>query len=132
ATVLAGYMGGLALGAAAVGRVLGRVRRPVLVYGLLELGIGLSALAVPAAIHGSQTLAVALFGGRPEPATAQGLALTLFYLASSFAILLVPTAFMGATLPLLARFAIRAEDEVASRVGGLYAVNTFGAVLGTL
>ena len=47
ATVLAAYMGGLSLGAAIAARFMHRIRRPVLVYGLLELGIAASALAVP-------------------------------------------------------------------------------------
>src|SRR5688572_14647951 len=46
ATVLAAYMGGLALGAALVDRLLPRIARPVLTYAALELGIGLSAVAL--------------------------------------------------------------------------------------
>ena len=46
--------------------------------------------------------------------------------------LLPATAFMGATLPLLARYAVRTEAEIGSRVGVLYAVNTAGAIAGTL
>ena len=38
-TVLVAYMGGLALGAAVIGRRIDRLRRPVFVYGLLELVI---------------------------------------------------------------------------------------------
>ena len=47
AAVLAAYMGGLALGAGIAGRLMPRMRRPVLIYGLLELGIAIFALAVP-------------------------------------------------------------------------------------
>ena len=50
ATVLAAYMGGLALGALLAERFLPRVTRPVLTYALVELGIAASAVfAVPAA-----------------------------------------------------------------------------------
>jgi len=59
-------------------------------------------------------------------------AATLFQLGAAFAVLLPPTAFMGATLPLLARHAVRSEAEIGSRVGVLYAVNTAGAIAGTL
>ena len=45
---------------------------------------------------------------------------------------MVPTAFMGATLPLLAMHAVRREAEIGARVGSLYALNTAGAVCGTL
>ena len=59
-------------------------------------------------------------------------AATLFQLGAAFAVLLPPTVFMGATLPLLARHAVRSEAEIGSRVGVLYAVNTAGAIAGTL
>ena len=61
-------MAGLASGAALAARFAHRVRRPVLAYGLLELGIGLAALAVPLAIRASRALYVALFGGQAGPA----------------------------------------------------------------
>src|SRR5690349_22430355 len=49
ATVLAAYMGGLALGATLAERYLTRILRPVLTYGLLEIGIAVSAIfLVPA------------------------------------------------------------------------------------
>jgi spermidine synthase len=47
-------------------------------------------------------------------------------------VLCVPTALMGATLPLLARHAVRGDRELLPRVALLYAANTGGAVLGAL
>jgi len=130
-SVLAAYMGGLAAGAGIAARVAPRVRRPVLVYGLLELGIAASALAVPSAIRAATALHTLVFGGRPAPPEAGQLAGALFYLLCSFAILLVPTGLMGATLPLLTRHAVRRDDEIGRRIGLLYATNTAGAVFGT-
>src|SRR5512132_3066456 len=46
-TVLAAFMGGLALGSALAGRLASRIKRPFRAYGLLELGIAVYALAVP-------------------------------------------------------------------------------------
>lgn len=132
ATVLAAYMGGLAGGAAIAGRFAERVRRPVLTYGLLELGIAASALAVPTAVGLSTDLYVALFGGANSPPAAGGGLQAVYYLLSSFLILFVPTGLMGATLPMLARHAVREEHEIGARIGLLYATNTAGAVLGTL
>jgi spermidine synthase len=132
ATVLAAYMGGLAAGAAVAGRLIRRIRRPLLAYGLLELGIALAALAVPFAIQGSRILYVLAFGSRGSPPGEGGLPSALFFLASSFAILLVPTALMGATLPLLARHAVREDAEIGARIGALYASNTLGAVFGVV
>src|SRR5262249_21779009 len=45
--VLAAFMGGLALGGWLCGRLADRTPRPLRCYGLLEVGIGLSALLVP-------------------------------------------------------------------------------------
>ncbi|HVH06908.1 MAG TPA: fused MFS/spermidine synthase [Myxococcota bacterium] len=132
ATVLAAYMGGLAGGAWLAGRLVHRVTRPVLVYGVLEACIALAAIAVPFAIRGATLLYVSLFGGRADLPPSSGTAYAVYFLASSFLILLVPTALMGATLPLLARHAVHTRSQIGSRIGSLYAANTVGAVAGTL
>ncbi len=129
ATVLAAYMGGLAFGAWLGARVAPRVTRPLLAYAVLEVAIGAAALLVPVAVRGVTAVAVRVFGGDALPPTA-GAGLASFYLVSAFAILLVPTACMGATLPLLARLAVRSDAELTVRVGTLYATNTAGAVAG--
>jgi len=132
ATVLAGFMGGLTAGAALAGRFASKIQRPVLLYAILEGAIAVSALLVPYAIETSTAIVVMLFGGQPELPSAGGLATGSFYVVSSLAILFVPTACMGATLPVLTRFAVDRDDEIASRVGALYAVNTAGSVIGAL
>jgi spermidine synthase len=132
ATVLAAYMGGLSLGAALAARFMHRIRRPVLAYGLLELGIAASALAVPFLIRAVTLLYRPLFlhagilPGEGGPASA------LFYGAASFVILGIPTTLMGATLPMLARHAVQDESQIGGRIGTLYAVNTTGAIAGTI
>jgi spermidine synthase len=132
ATVLAAYMGGLSLGAMIAARSMHRIRRPVLAYGLLELGIAASALAVPVLIRAVSWLYRPLFtstGILPEEG---GLASALFYGVASFAILGIPTTLMGATLPMLARHAVREQSQIGGRIGALYAVNTAGAIGGTI
>ena len=132
AAVLAAYMGGLALGAAAAARYAMRLRRPVLAYGVLELAIAVCALSVPAGIRLINAVYVGLLGAGSELPGGGASAAALFQLGAAFAVLLPPTAFMGATLPLLARHAVRSEAEIGWRVGVLYAVNTAGAVAGAL
>ena len=132
ATVLAAYMGGLALGSAVAGRYAGRVTRPVLVYGLLEAGIALSALAVPLLLLAARALYAAMLGDQPTPPDAATIGQPIFYLLVAFIVLAIPTGFMGATLPLLIRYAVRTDREVGPRVALLYAINTAGAVGGTV
>ncbi|MFO0688782.1 MAG: hypothetical protein U0900_08740 [Myxococcota bacterium] len=130
--VLAAYMGGLALGAAAAARFVGRLARPVLAYGLLELGIAFGALAVPFMIRGVQGAYLGFAGGLESLPESMGLGTALFHLVGSFVVLVPCTALMGATLPLLARYAVHEDSQVGPRIGILYAVNTFGAIAGTL
>ena len=42
-TVLGAFMAGLAIGSALAGRVIARMRRPLLIFGIAEILIGLSA-----------------------------------------------------------------------------------------
>lgn len=130
--VLAAYMGGLALGAAAAARFVGRLRRPVLAYGVLEAGIAVGALCVPLLIRIVQSIYLAVAGGLDAPPETMGLTTALFHLAGSFVVLVPCTALMGATLPLLARYAVSEDAQVGPRIGVLYAVNTLGAIAGTL
>ncbi len=132
ATVLAAYMGGLALGSAIAGRYAGRVTRPVLVYGVLEAGIALSALAVPLLLLAARALYASVLGDQPTPPDAATIGQPIFYLLVAFVVLAIPTGFMGATLPLLIRYAVRTNRQVGPRVALLYAINTAGAVGGTL
>jgi spermidine synthase len=132
AAVLAAYMGGLAGGAAVGGRLAARIERPVLAYGLLEAGIAVSALAVPLLLLSARALYAAVLGHQPNPPDASAFGQPVFYLLVAFLVLALPTGFMGATLPLLTRYAVRRDAEVGPRVALLYATNTAGAVLGTL
>jgi spermidine synthase len=130
--VLAAYRGGLALGAAAAARLVRRLTRPVLVYGVLELGIAIGAVCVPFMIRGVQAAYLALAGGLDAPPETMSLTTALFHLVGAFIVLAPCTTLMGATLPLLARYAVSEDVQVGPRIGILYAVNTFGAIVGTL
>jgi spermidine synthase len=133
ATVLAAYMGGLALGAWLAEKFLPRVTRPVSTYAILELGIAGSAIVVvPALLWVSNVALQAFFGNQAAPPDSDHASTTLFYLVSAFAALAIPTTLMGATLPLLARYAVAEEAQIGRRIGLLYAMNTAGAVLGAL
>ena len=66
--VLAGFMGGLALGSALGGRWADRTRRPLLLYGVAEVLVGLSALATPLLLDGVARAYVAVHPLLPPPA----------------------------------------------------------------
>ncbi|MGI9473842.1 MAG: fused MFS/spermidine synthase [Rubripirellula sp.] len=132
AVILASYMGGLSIGSWVAGKRVDSLRRPVWAYGLLEAGIAICALAMPLGLYFVEQLQVALFGGSPTPPAAGSLSQTLFGLGSCFALILLPTAMMGATLPLLAKHVVHRNRQVGPRIGLLYGINTLGAAAGTL
>ena len=132
ATVLSAYMGGLAFGAAVAGKYINHAKRPVLTYGILEAAIALSALLVPVLLIAARAAYAQILGGQETPPDASGLGQSLFYFVVAFIVLAIPTACMGATLPLLTRYAVTNDQQIGSRVGALYAINTIGAVFGTI
>jgi len=114
AVVVATYMAGLGLGARLTGGAARRAARPLVGYGLLEIGIGLFALASPAVVGLAAAIPVS---GAPQLLIG-GLAL------------LPPTLAMGATLPLLTAWYARDKGTLGRDMGWLYAINTTGAFLG--
>ncbi len=132
AAVLAAYMAGLAVGASFGARLAARVERPVFTYGVLEGGIALSALLVPMLIGGAGVLYALAVGGQDTPPPAQSTGQLVFYLAAGFVVLVVPTALMGATFPVLIGSVVGLDREIGRRTARLYGLNTFGAVIGTL
>lgn len=127
-TVLASFMSGLALGSVAAGRLAPRLRRPLLWFGAAELLIAVAALATQPALRQVTNLYISL---HPWLAgSAAGITAARFLAA--WAVLLVPTALMGASLPLVLKSSLAAGTAVGSRFAALYASNTAGAIAGTL
>jgi spermidine synthase len=119
--VLAGFMGGMFLGSFWFSRLISRDRNPLRVYGFLEIGIGLFGILMPIILPAVRFIYVGLVG--------YGALGIVFRALLAGALLLPPTALMGATLPAVARrysHGRRGMSDVAS----LYAANTIGAVIG--
>src|SRR5262245_41483059 len=121
--IVASFMGGMGVGHLAGGHVADRVspRTSLLCFAGAELAIALFAFFSRALYY---DLLYNRFGAMAIPAPA--LALLLFIS------LLVPTFFMGASLPLLSRALASRLERAASVIGVLYGVNTLGAAAGAL
>jgi spermidine synthase len=128
-TVLSAFMGGLALGSYVIGKRADRLRYPLLTYAAIEAFVGLFALAVPFIVD---TVYPPIGRWISSNAGNRFDVFTLLRFVVVALVLLPPTVLMGATLPLLTRHFVRRGGELGQRVGALYAVNTFGAVAGTL
>jgi predicted membrane-bound spermidine synthase len=117
--VVTAFMLGLGLGSLAGGALTLRARWPLpVIFGLVELGIG-----------GFGLISMRLFAWIASVTSdARGLAIGLV----AFSAVLVPTLFMGGTLPILVAYLVRRSGNVGKSVGLLYFVNTLGSAIGSL
>src|SRR5213593_102873 len=124
--VLCAVMGGMALGAWRLDRLIARSRSPGCWYGYLEILIGAWGFLSAALIPVANQAALPLIGLEPSPLRHWLIAFMLPAL-----VLLPATAAMGATLPAMERFVspLLAHGRC---VGAIYASNTLGAVVGIL
>ncbi len=128
ATVLVVFMAGLALGSLAGGWRADRWRRPLVWYGVLEFGTGLTALlasVLPGRLIPLYRVVEDWSGGSRSWLTAGQVLVAV-------AVLLPSTTLMGATLPALCAFGARGQGDFSAGVGKLYGVNALGATVGVL
>ena len=125
-TVLAAFMGGLALGAWLAGCFsTGSLRA----YAALELLVAATALLLPLALDGATPVLAWAYADGAAPAR-----FALVRVVISLALLGVPAAAMGATFPIAAAWLASLDKGRASfsGAGSLYAANTAGAAVGAL
>ncbi len=116
--VVTAFMIGLGLGSLAGGEFSKNQRRSILLwFSGIELGIGL---------YGFFSLSLFSWAGATT-----GSLTTLQTGLVAFALVLVPTLLMGATLPLLVAYFVRRTGSVGKSVAMLYFVNTLGAAAGS-
>ena len=127
-TVLAAFMAGLALGSFLFARKVARIRDLIRAYGWLEIGIGVYCALIPLLLW----LASLVYLGLHRALGLSYDAFSLVQFLLVFLLLLVPTTLMGGTLPVLSQALVKQEAGLGRTVGALYAVNTLGAVVGTV
>jgi len=126
--VLAAFMGGLTLGNGLVARLHSRIARPIRLYAILELAIGIGGFAVVAALPRLTSSFEVLFRTVADTpwlvnATRLGIAFTF---------LVLPATAMGATLPVLTGALSMTNANFGANLGRLYGWNTLGAMLGAI
>lgn len=120
--ILATYLGGLALGSWWFGRLSDKLKQPLKVYAILEIGIGAFAFIFPllnqAETYFFTDINLPLFW------------VSIFKIMVSFIILMVPTFLMGGTFPVISKFYLQYTSTLGRNIGTLYGSNVLGAVLG--
>jgi spermidine synthase len=124
--VVAGFFGGLAIGALGFGRRIDASQQPSRWYAACEAVIGLWSLTLLFLMAPVSGALLDLIGAQPAPLWQWSVVF-----CGTFLLLLPATAAMGATLPAMERIIASMRTEGAP-IAMLYAANTFGAVLGVL
>ena len=127
-TVLAAFMSGLALGSYLLGKRGDRSPNPLRLYAWLEFGVGLAALVATMLMSRTDAIYLALH----DALGGEGALLSTARFIVAFVLVMIPTVLMGATLPVLSRFVITRLSAVGSGLSTLYAINTIGAVSGSV
>ncbi len=128
-TVLTAFMAGLALGSYYFGRKIDETKMsPLKLYAILELGIGGFCIVWPLLLSVLTVSYVLIY----RNITTEFYTLSIIRFILTFGILLIPSTLMGGTLPALTRFFVKRLEQLGTNIGILYALNTFGAVIGTI
>src|SRR5688572_23704642 len=122
--VLAVFMGGLAIGNRIFGKRSVSIKSPLLVYGILEIIIGVYAYFFAWFYKAADWSFIAI-GSHFFNASA---VLLILKLIISVILLAIPTVMMGGTLPVIAAWIEKQPGfESGARVGVFYATNSLGA-----
>jgi spermidine synthase len=124
--VVAGFFGGLAIGALVLGPRIERSTKAAHWYAACEAATGLWGLALAFLLTPVTGWLLGLIGAQPSPVRHWSVAF-----CGIFLLLLPATAPMGATLPAMERVLAKMRGD-GTPIAMLYAGNAFGAVLGVL
>ena len=124
AIVVTSFMLGLSLGAVILGRLSDRLERPLKVFGLAQLGIGVLGVA---SIGAGTLIRMALLAAGPRPASP---AFMIIEALAAGSLCAIPSFLMGGTLPLLMA-AVR-DAPPTLMCSRLAAANAAGAAAGSL
>ena len=126
--ILLAFLVGLASGAALLGPISTRSRHPVVWLGSVHLAVGATVLASYEVIDKLPGTFLALLRGGTF--SVEGVIMCQFVLA--LLALLLPTLAMGGVLPITMSLVSRGKGDVGGDVGQAYALNTVGAIFGSV
>ncbi|HIE30675.1 TPA: MFS transporter, partial [Candidatus Poribacteria bacterium] len=116
--ILTVFLLGIALGSILFARLFDKVGDLLRLFGYLELGVGLSAFVLGPIVY--------LFFVK----VAYNMLLFEFLVCG--ALMLIPTTLMGATFPIIVKMLTTNVNRIGHSTGRLYAINTFGCIVGSL
>jgi spermidine synthase len=126
---VAGFMGGMGVGAWAYHHAQARVANPLRLYAALECAIALCAVALTWPLERLPEFFSVLL---PSLSETSGGASVMVRVTTALAVLFLPTALIGATYPALCSIVISSHEALDRHLGTLYGWNTIGAACGGL
>ena len=127
--MLMAILAGIAVGSLVMAPRTDVSRRRLLVYfAVIEIALGISVIAITPLLGQYPLLFFKLFVNYESSFWL--LQILEFFIV--FLTLLVPTTLMGAAFPVISKLYTADVKNLAGRIGDIYAVNTFGCVLGPL
>jgi spermidine synthase len=125
-TTVTAFLAGLGIGSLLGAAIGARLRRALVVYGVLEIAVGCLALLMPFAFGIIATVFRNAYLSLPSGEV------SLIRFGLAFCALTPVTLIMGMSLPVLTRHLVRTDPDLGDRIARLYGLNTLGAVAGTL
>ncbi len=122
ALMLMAFFFGIALGSIITWKYIDRIPNPILWFGVVELGIGLTSLLLLPGFSHLDTPYLYVLKAFDSPYL-----IMLSWIFIPF-LLLIPTSLMGATLPLAGRIFVTEKEKIGTDIGILFASNTIGGI----
>ena len=123
------FLLGMALGSWFFGRYLDKLKDPMWLFGLAEVGIGLLGLASIGVLARSVDMAMALRAMFGEMTLTSDAIVMFIVMAVAFSL---PTFLMGLAYPLICRVTTKDMGVLGENMGGVYAVGTVGGIVGAV
>jgi len=128
-TMLSTFLAGIAAGSMLYVALLRRIRSETLLLAVLQVLVGLGFVVSAMLFANLQDLSVTIRGTEQVASFSQSV--RMMFLNSAL-ILFAPTIFLGATFPLATALCARGMRDLGHAIGRAYAVNTLGAILGSI
>ncbi len=125
AMMLTAFMLGLAIGSYLVGRLVDKWDDLISAFALIELSIGFYALTLLLIFFRLDELYLKIFF---MEGSLEGMFFLFFLII--FALFLIPTTLMGATMPLMIKLYSRDPRRIGGDIGAMFSSNTLGGMLG--
>ena len=126
-TMLTSFMAGFALGSYLFSRFADRIKKPLMVFVIIELCIAIYGILIIFLFNALPSIYFSVQGSLHGNFTL--FALVQFLLM--FSVMLIPTVLMGGTWPIANKIFVDNFDKLGKGTGELYSANSLGAIFGS-